>query len=65
MDLNSKNFTMKANYGNIEAIKTLTVLNQILPKLPFKPKLGTLKVVGISSYHAKKGCEMDISMLLP
>lgn len=65
MDLNSKNFTMKANYGNIEAIKTLTVLNQILPKLPFKPKLGTLKVIGISSYHAKKGCEIDISMLLP
>nr|DAG88768.1 MAG TPA: hypothetical protein [Crassvirales sp.] len=36
-----------------------------MPKLPFKPKLGTLKVVGISSYHAKKGCEIDISMLLP
>lgn len=65
MDLNSKNFTMKANYGNIEAIKALTVLNQIIPKLPFKPKLGTLKVVGISSYHTKKGCEMDVSLLLP
>ena len=25
--LNNKNFTMPANYGNIEAIKTLTALN--------------------------------------
>ena len=64
-DLNNRNFTMQANYGNIEAIKTLTALNQILPKLPFTPKLGTLKVVGISNLHDKKGCEMDISMLLP
>jgi hypothetical protein len=36
-----------------------------LPKLPFTPKLGTLKVIGISSLHNKKGCEIDISMLLP
>lgn len=33
-DLNSKNFTMQANYGNIEAIKTLIALNQVLYKLP-------------------------------
>ena len=64
-DVNSKGFVTESNYGNIEAIKTMTVLNQILPKLPFDPKLGTLKVVGISSYHNKKGCEMDIQELLP
>lgn len=64
-DVNSKGFTTQSNYGNIEAIRTMTVLNQILPKLPFEPKLGTLKVVGISSYHNKKGCEIDMQNILP
>ena len=64
-DVNSKGFVTQSNYGNIEAIRTMTVLNQVLSKLPFTPQLGTLKVVGISSYHNKKGCEFDISELLP
>ena len=34
-DLNSYNFTMKSNYGNIEAIKALTLLNEVVPKLSF------------------------------
>lgn len=64
-DANSKAFTMEANYGNIEAIKTLTLLNQIIDKLEFTPKLGSLKVVGISNYHTKKGAEMDMEVLIP
>lgn len=63
-DMNKEGFTMKSTYGNIEAVKTLMVLNQIMPKLG-DVKLGTLKVVGISNLHNKKGCEMDISLLLP
>lgn len=65
MDANTKGFTMQANYGNIEAIKTMAVLNQVIDKLEFTPKLGTLKVVGISNLHNKKGAEMDLSILLP
>ena len=64
-DVNNRGFLTPSNYGNIEATRTMVVLNQVLPKLPFIPKLGTLKVVGISSYHNKKGCEMDIQQFLP
>lgn len=64
-DVNSKGFITQSNYGNIEATRVLTVLNQILPKLTFTPKLGTLKVVGISSYHNKKGCEFDMQEIIP
>lgn len=64
-DVNNKGFVTKATYGNIEAIRTMTVLNQILPKLPKNLQLGTLKIVGISSYHNKKGCEMDMQQVLP
>lgn len=64
-DINNKGFITKANYGNIEAVRTMTVLNQVLPKLPKNIQLGTLKIVGISSYHNKKGCEMDMQQVLP
>jgi hypothetical protein len=39
---------MKSNYGNIEAIRTMVILNEILPKLTGKFKLGELKVLGIT-----------------
>ena len=64
-NINNYNFTMESNYGNIEAVRTLTLLNEILPKLNFKPKLGQLKIVGLSNYHRKKGAEFEFSHLLP
>jgi len=39
-NLNGEYFTMKSNYGNIEAIRSLTLLNEVIPKLNFKAKLG-------------------------
>ena len=64
-DLNSYNFTMKSDYGNIEAIKALTLLNEIIPKLSFQPKLGQLKIVSLNNYRKRKGCEFEIQSLLP
>ena len=63
-DMNSENFTMESNYGNIEAIKTMTLLNAVVPKLE-NVKLGQLKIVTMSPYHVKKGREMAISQLMP
>ena len=46
--MNEEGFTMKSNYGNIEAIRTMVILNEILPKLTGNFKLGELTVLGIS-----------------
>lgn len=64
-DLNSYNFTMRSNYGNIEAIKALTLLNEVVPKLSFQPKLGQLKIVSLNNYRNRKGCEFEMQSLLP
>lgn len=64
-DLNNENFTMESNYGNIEAIRALTLLNEILPKFDFTPNLGQLKVLSISPTKVKKGCEYEFGLLLP
>ena len=65
-DINDEAFTMKANYGNIEAIRTMTILNEILLKINGNFKLGDLKVLGIShQLHGKKGSLFDISRLTP
>ena len=39
---------MKSTYGNIEAMRTMLILNEILPSLNGNFKLGELKVLGIS-----------------
>ena len=65
LDMNNERFTMESTYGNIEAIRTMTLLNEILPKLTFKPKLGTLKLISVNSYTQNKGKEYEISSLLP
>ena len=65
-DLNSHNFTMKSTYGNIEAIRTMTVLNELLPQIDGEFKLGELKVLGIShQMRGKKGVWLDLSRLAP
>lgn len=65
-DINSENFTMKSDYGNIEAIRTMTVLNEVLPHIEGTIKLGELKVLGIShQMHGKKGRLFDFSRLVP
>lgn len=63
-DLNNKNFTMKCNYGNIDAVRTLAILNQILPDIG-NVKLGQLKVIGLSGFHTKKGAYFEFDSLLP
>lgn len=64
--MNQEGFTMKSNYGNIEAIRTMVILNEILPKLTGNFKLGELKVLGIShQLHGKKGALFDFSRLTP
>lgn len=63
---NEELFDMKSTYGNIEAIRTMTVLNEVLPKLDGNFKLGELKVLGIShQFHNKKGKLFDFSLLTP
>jgi hypothetical protein len=52
--MNDESFTMKSTYGNIEAIRTMTILNEFLPTVSGECKLGELKVVGIShQIHGK------------
>ena len=63
-DLNSKNFTMEANYGNIEAVRTMTLLNEIIPELG-NVRLGRLKVLSLSPYYNKKGRDIAMDQLLP
>ena len=65
--MNEEGFTMESNYGNIEAIRTMVVLNEILPHLVGgKTVLGELKVLGIShQIHGKKGVLFDLSRLAP
>lgn len=65
-DGNQHNFTMKSTYGNIEAIRTMTVLNELLPQIEGDFKLGELKVLGIShQMRGKKGVWLDLSRLAP
>lgn len=65
-DMNDEFFTMKSNYGNIEAIRTMTILNEILPSIEGDVKLGELKVLGIShQLYGKKGRLYDLSKLVP
>lgn len=64
-NLNNENFTMESNYGNIEAIRSLTLLNEIIPKLKFNYKLGQLKILSLSPRKMKKGKEFEFGLLLP
>lgn len=64
-NMNNRNFTLESNYGNIEAVRTLTLLNEVIPKLNFKPKFGQLKIVGLSNFYNKKGTEFEFEHLLP
>lgn len=65
--LNDEGFTMQSNYGNLEAIRTMLVLNEVLPHLQGSEiKLGELKVLGINhQMHGKKGVVYDFSQLAP
>lgn len=63
-DLNNENFTMENNYGNIEAIRTMTLLNEIIPSLG-DVELGTMKIVSLSKMHQKSGREIIMEQLLP
>ena len=64
-NVNDEGFTMASNYGNIEAMRTMLILNEILPHLNGGDiRLGELKVLGIShQIHGKKGALFDLSRL--
>ena len=66
-NVNDEGFTMQSNYGNMEAIRTMLILNEVLPHLTgSKIVLGELKVLGIShQLHGKKGVLYDFSRLAP
>lgn len=55
---------MTSNYNNIEAVRTMTLLNHIVPKLG-SVKLGTLKIISTNTHAAKKASETELSLLLP
>ena len=63
-DLNNHNFEMPCNYGNIEAVRTLAILNEILPTIGGNVKLGQLKVIGLSGFQSKKGTYYEFDSLL-
>ena len=62
--MNNENFTMENNYGNIEAIRTMTLLNEVIPSLG-DVELGTMKIVSLSKMHQKSGREIIMEQLLP
>ena len=63
-DLNNENFEMESNYGNIDAIRTVALLNEILPEIGGNLKLGQLKVIGTNSFSTKKGAFFEFDTLL-
>lgn len=64
-DLNKENFELECNYGNIDAIRTVALLNEVLPQVNGTIKLGQLMVINPSNFAAKKGCYFDFDSLLP
>lgn len=63
-DLNNEKFEMQSTYGNIDAVRTLAILNQVLPEIDGKIKLGQLKVISPNVYQSKKGVYHEFDSLL-
>lgn len=63
-ELNSDRFTMKATYANIEAIRTVAILNEVLPEIAGEAKLGQLQVIGLGKYSVRQGASFEFSDLL-
>lgn len=63
-DLNNERFEMECNYGNIDAVRTLAILNEVLPSIGGTLKLGQLKVIGLSGFQSKKGVYYEFDSLL-
>lgn len=64
-DMNSRNFMLECNYGNIEAVRTLAILNEILPDIGGNVKLGRLQVIGLNNFQTQKGAYFELDSLLP
>lgn len=59
----------KATYGNIEAIRVMTLLNQIIPELEGRCELGQLKVIspvngGSSKFYSLENLNKEFGQLL-
>lgn len=63
--INKYNFTLQANYGNIEAVRIMTMLNQVIGSLPNDIKLGQIKLVSLNQNASKKGADIDMGLMLP
>lgn len=63
-DTNDEQFIMKSNYGNIDAIRTVALLNEVLPEVGGDVKLGQLKVLGIGGFKSKRGVYYEFEPLL-
>lgn len=63
-DMNTENFEMECNYGNIDAIRTVAILNEILPEIGGTYKLGQLKVIGIDETKSRQGAFFEFDSLL-
>nr|DAF63725.1 MAG TPA: hypothetical protein [Podoviridae sp. ctz6O13] len=63
-DTNEEQFDMKSNYGNIDAIRTVALLNEVLPEVGGDIKLGQLKVLGIGNFKGKRGVYYEFEPLL-
>lgn len=63
-DLNNERFEMECNYGNIDAVRTLAILNEVLPSIGGNIKLGQLKVIGLSGFQTRKGTFYEFDSLL-
>lgn len=63
-DMNDERFEMKCNYGNIDAVRTVAILNEILPDIGGDIELGQLTVLGLNGFTTKKGTYYEFDQLL-
>jgi hypothetical protein len=53
----------RADYGNIEAIRTLVLLNKLIPNMGSDYSLGSLKIVSLSG-HGKGRPIIDLDTFI-
>lgn len=63
-DINDEGFTLPSTYGNMEAVRVMALLNEVLPDLEGDIKLGQLKILALNPYTAKKGAYFEFDSLL-
>lgn len=65
-DSNNLGFQMKSTYGNINAIRTMALINQIVESKALGDiTLGNLQVIGLGGGSSKKAVSYEFDQLLP